>query len=192
MTPQTNFIIAGAMLAVIFAGSASSASANGFRFEVHGGWDRPVTEGAGDNGLLYGLGIGYDVGLAKGVFAGVEANADFSTTRECADAVLVSGDRLCVKAGRDLSLIARAGVEVAPGSKLYALAGWTNARFRADYSLPSGISTSEGQNIDGWRIGAGFQQDIGKGLHAKLEYRYSDYQQDRSRHQIVAGLGISF
>lgn len=192
MTAQTNFLIAGAMLAVIFTASASSASANGFRVELHGGWDRPVAEGTGDSGLLYGFGVGYDVGLSKNVFAGVEANADFSTTRECADAVLVSGDRLCVKAGRDLSLIARAGVEVAPGSKLYALAGWTNARFRADYSLPSGTSTSESQNLDGWRIGAGFQQSLGTGLHAKLEYRYSDYQEDRSRHQIVAGLGVSF
>jgi outer membrane immunogenic protein len=192
MTIHTNFLIAGIALAAMVAGSASSASANGFRVELHGGWDRTVSEGTRDNGVLYGLGVGYDFGIGKGVFAGVEANADFSSTRECADGVLVTGDRLCVKAGRDLSLIARAGVEVAPGSKLYALAGWTNARFRADYTLPSGTSTSEGQNLDGWRIGAGFQQNLGKGLHAKLEYRYSNYRQDRDRHQIVAGFGISF
>jgi outer membrane immunogenic protein len=184
--------ITGLALAGIAAATSTSALASGPRIEAHGGWDRIDTTDGRDNGVLYGIGLGYDFDIAKNVFAGVEANADFSTAKECESGAIVAGDTLCVKASRDLSLIARAGVEVASGSKLYALGGWTNARFRATYTSPAGDLTRDGQNVDGWRVGAGFQQDLGQGLHAKLEYRYSDYGDNDRRHQVVAGFGLTF
>ncbi len=185
-------LISGIATAGALAVTSTSAHASGPRIEVHGGWDRIETVDGNDTGALIGLGLGYDFDLASNVFAGLEANADFSTAKECESGAIVAGDKLCVKAGRDLSLIARAGVEVAPGSKLYALGGWTNARVRAVYTSPTDEVTREGQNEDGWRVGAGFQQALGKGLHAKLEYRYSDYGDDDRRHQVVAGFGLTF
>lgn len=188
---RTSFII-GLAVSGIAAVTSTSALANGPRIEAHGGWDRADSSDGRDDGVLYGIGLGYDFDLAKNIFAGVEANADFSTAKECEAGAIVTGDELCVKASRDLSLIARAGVEVAPGSKLYVLGGWSNARFRATYTSPTGEVTRDGQNHDGWRAGAGFQQDLGQGLHAKLEYRYSDYGDDDRRHQVVAGFGLTF
>lgn len=190
-TNRISFIIGLAILGMA-AATSTSAHANGPRVEVHGGWDRIDTAEGKDSGALIGIGLGYDFDLAKNIFAGVEANADFSTAKECESGAIVAGDRLCVRASRDLSLIARAGVEVAPGSKLYALGGWTNARLRATYTAPTGEVTRDGENVNGWRLGAGFQQDLGKGLLAKLEYRYSDYGDDDRRHQVVAGFGLTF
>lgn len=184
--------ITGLAIIGMAAATGTSAHASGPRIEVHGGWDRIDTADGNDTGALIGIGLGHDFDLARNVFAGLEANADFSTARECEADALVAGDSLCVKASRDLSLIARAGVEVAPGSRLYALGGWTNARFRAVYTSQTGEVTREAQNADGWRVGAGFQQDLGKGLHAKLEYRYSDYGDNDNRHQVVAGFGLTF
>jgi len=192
MKTNTISLMTGLALAGIAAVTSTSAAASGPRIEAHGGWDRLNGADGRDSGVLYGIGLGYDFDIAKNVFAGVEANADFSTAKECESGAIVAGDELCVKASRDLSLIARAGVEVAPGSKLYALGGWTNARVRATYTAPDGEVTREGQNLDGWRVGAGFQQAIGQGLHAKLEYRYSDYGDDDTRHQVVAGFGLTF
>lgn len=184
--------ILAVLLATLAAGNATCAAANGLRLEAHGGWDRPVSDGVKSNGLMYGIGAGYDLAIGDKLFAGIEANADFSTARECATGVVAAGDKLCVRAGRDLSLLARAGVEVAPGSRLYALAGWTNARVRGDYKPATGALVSSAQTLDGWRIGAGFQQDLGSGVYAKLEYRYSDYADGDNRHQLVAGFGIRF
>jgi outer membrane immunogenic protein len=192
MTTRNTILPLAMLLAIAAAGTTSSACAKGFRLEAHGGWDRAQSDGVKSDGVLYGIGAGYDVDLGKGLFAGIEANADFSTAKECANGIIAAGDRLCVRAGRDLSLIARAGVEVQPGSSLYALAGWTNARVRGEYKPATGPVVNEAQNLDGWRVGAGFQQQLGKGLYAKLEYRYSDYQDGDNRHQVVAGFGITF
>ena len=180
------------LLITLAASHTTGACAQGLRLEAHGGWDRAQSDGVKSDGLLYGLGVGYDIKLGKQLFAGVEANADFSSARECATSIIAAGDRLCVRAGRDISLIARAGIEVKPGSSLYALAGWTNARVRGEYKPATGPVINEAQNIDGWRIGAGFQQELGKRLYAKLEYRYSDYDAGDNRHQVVAGFGIRF
>lgn len=180
------------LLAVLAAGATGSASAKGLRLEAHGGWDRAQSEGVKSDGLLYGIGAGYDLRLGGGAFVGVEANADFSTARECASGIIAAGDRLCVRAGRDLSLVARAGFDVKPGSSLYALAGWTNARVRGEYKPATGPVESEAQNLDGWRLGAGFQQDLGGGLYTKLEYRYSNYGDGDNRHQVLAGIGFAF
>lgn len=180
------------LLIALAAGNTTSACAQGLRLEAHGGWDRAQSDGVKSDGLLYGLGVGYDFNLGRGLFAGIEANADLSTASECANGIIAAGDRLCVRAGRDLSLIARAGIELKPGSSLYALAGWTNARVRGEYKPATGAVVSEAQNLDGWRIGAGFQQQLGDRLYAKLEYRYSDYDSGDNRHQLLMGFGINF
>jgi outer membrane immunogenic protein len=189
------FLAAAAMVATgtIFSATATPAQAQGFRIEAHGGWDRASTDGVRGSGVTYGVGAGYDAMLGRGLFAGIEGNADFSTVKECVANALVAGDELCSRAGRDLSGAVRLGAEVAPGSRLYALAGYTNARFRIDYTLPAGgAATRESGNLDGVRLGAGFEQVLGQGVYSKVEYRYSNYEGGTDRHQVIAGVGIRF
>jgi len=181
------FFLALAPIA-LFAGVAP-AQAEGFRAELHGGWDHPRGGGESDNGLLYGVGVGYDLPIGSAMFAGVEANLEDSTARDCVGA---GGVRSCLSAGRDISLGGRIGWNVSEKGKLYALAGYTNARFKSSVTSASGAKSSESDNLDGFRLGAGYEHQISGGLYGKAEYRYSNYEAGLSRHQILFGVGTRF
>lgn len=140
--------------AVIALGvTASPASAEGFRAEVHGGWDRVQGAEQEDDGILYGIGLGYDLNVGRNAFAGVDLSFDDSTTKECETGVDLAGDVACLPAGRDLAAGIRGGVNVGERGKVYALAGYTNARFRFSYTNPAGATASEADNLDGFRLG---------------------------------------
>ena len=47
-------------------------------------------------------------------------------------------------------------------------------------------------DLDGFRLGAGLQYLIGNGGYVGAEYRYSNYEQDFTRNQIVATFGYRF
>src|SRR5918994_53040 len=83
------YLYALASVAVL-AAAAAPASAEGFRAEIHGGWDH------------------------------VRAN-----------------DAACIHAKRDLAAAVRLGYKVGERGTLYALAGYSNARFRFDYTTPA-------------------------------------------------------
>lgn len=183
-----NILVAAAAVAAL---SSTAASAQGLYAEIHGGWDNVSVAGESDDGIAYGAAIGYELPVSDKAFVGLEASADDSSTKECMNDVLALGDRACVIAGRDLSVVARAGFEVAAGSQLYALAGYTNARIKLTYT--DGVNTgSIADNGDGFRFGAGYKRVLGGSTYAKAEYRYSNYESDFSRHQVLFGLGMNF
>ena len=177
--------------AAALALAASPASAQTVRAEVHGGWDH-VGDDVNADGLTYGIGVGVDFQLAPRVVAGVEANLDFSSADQCGTSVLAAGDVLCVEARRDISAVGRLGYQVSDNGMVYALAGYTNGRFRVDYDPAAGPLVSTSENLDGLRLGAGYQHGFGNGLYSKVEYRYSNYEAGIERHQVIAGLGIAF
>jgi outer membrane immunogenic protein len=176
--------------AVIAATVSVPAFASGMRVEAHGGYDRVQFAGDHRDGAMYGIGVGYDHAMGA-MFVGVEANAEDSSTKVCESDVIVVGDRACARTGRDLSIGVRSGWNLNPTSKLYVLAGYTNARIKVSYTDASG-TVSDGANGDGVRVGAGLQYGFGTGLFGKVEYRYSNYESDFSRHQVVAGVGVEF
>jgi outer membrane immunogenic protein len=171
--------------------SPASAQTTG-RVEIHGGWDHAGDSGVDGDGIAYGIGAGIDFQLAPRVVAGVEANLDFSTADECGSSVIAAGDVLCVEAGRDISAVGRLGYQVSSNGMVYALAGYTNGRFRIDYDPANGPLVSTRDNLDGIRVGAGYQHNFANGLYSKVEYRYSNYEAGLERHQVIAGLGIAF
>ncbi|WCT75102.1 outer membrane beta-barrel protein [Sphingomonas naphthae] len=169
--------------------AAAPASAQGVRAEIHGGWDR-VSGGGHDDGIVYGVGLGYDHAIGRKLTLGIEANADESSVKECQSAGTV---RACAKAGRDLSVAARLGHKVSETGTLYALAGYTNARVTG--SLIAGIvptATRFSDTLDGVRVGVGYEQAISGKLYAKAEYRYSNYEGGTERHQLLTGIGVRF
>ena len=181
-----------ALCGLLALAAASPAAAEGFRAEVHGGWDRLSTNDMEDSGVVYGVGFGYDWNVGGNGFVGLDFSVDDSTMKECETSALVANDRLCVRAGRDLAAGIRGGFNVSPDGKLYALAGYTNARFKASYTTPAGVTTRDAENLDGFRLGAGYQHALGSQAYGKVEYRYSNYEADTSRHQVLVGLGMNF
>jgi len=191
------YLYAFAAVAAI-AAAAAPASAEGFRAEIHGGWDHvraddnAVNTNDSDSGIVYGIGLGYDVRVAPKVELGLDLSADLSSMEECESSVIVANDQACLDAGRDLAAAVRLGYKVSDRGTLYALAGYTNARFRFEYTTPAGVTTRDGRNLDGFRLGAGYQHDFGKRMYAKAEYRYSNYEADVTRHQALIGVGVKF
>jgi outer membrane immunogenic protein len=159
-----------ALLAALAAFSASPAYASGeARVEIQLGYD----DIGGESGVTYGSVLGYDMDFGSTAFAGVEVGVANSTIKE-----------LGVTADRDLSVSGRFGIELSERGKIYALLGYSNQQFSAP-----GLGHS---NLDGIRVGAGYQHDIAKNLYGKVEYRYTNYELGVDRHTVVAGLGARF
>ncbi|MDF7777462.1 outer membrane beta-barrel protein [Sphingomonas sp. AOB5] len=193
-------LAAGTALATPAFAQDADAPFTGPRAEGVIGWDR-VDDGTinganGTDGVVFGGAVGYDFQVG-GAVLGFEGEATGATTKETESNVLVVGDQLRVRAGRDLYVGGRVGFTVGENTLLYAKGGYTNARIETRYT--SGATTVEtGDNVDGWRLGAGAEIKLGGNLYVKGEYRYSRYDDtngtgiDLKRHQVVGGVGIRF
>jgi outer membrane immunogenic protein len=179
-------------LAATAAFTATPAAAEGFRAEIHGGWDMLSADGDEESGIVYGIGLGYDLPIGEKMEIGLDLSADLASTEECETGAVVANDKACIDARRDLAAAIRLGYKVTENGTLYALAGYTNARFRAEYTSPAGVVSRESSNFDGFRLGAGYQQGLGNRAYGKVEYRYSNYENDLSRHQVLLGVGVTF
>lgn len=209
-----------ASTAAAFAAPAMAQSANGPfdgpRVGVIAGYDglRPgrgsdssISSDNGADGFLYGADLGYDHQMGRFVL-GAEGEVSGSTAKTADDPNTT--DALGygrAKAGRDLYAGVRAGYLVGPSTMLYAKGGYTNARLDLTANN-AGTETGQHFNLDGYRVGAGVEQAIGRNTYAKLEYRYSNYGNARleyangantdnfnvntDRHQVVAGVGFRF
>jgi outer membrane immunogenic protein len=171
---------------------ATPAAAEGFRAEIHTGLDVVAADDDSETGIMYGIGLGYDFAITPKMELGVNLSADLASTEGCESSAIVANDRACFDAKRDLAAALRLGYKVSEQGTIYALAGYTNARFRAAYTTPAGVTTRDSANFDGFRLGAGYQHDFGEKLYGKVEYRYSNYEGNIERHQALLGLGVKF
>jgi outer membrane immunogenic protein len=171
---------------------ASPAAAEGFRAEIHTGVDVVSAGGDSETGIMYGVGLGYDIAVSEKVELGLDLSADLASTEGCVTGAVVANDKACVDAKRDLAAAIRVGYKVSDQGTIYALAGYTNARFRATYTTPANVTTRASANADGFRLGAGYEHAFGEKVYGKVEYRYSNYEGDISRHQGLIGLGVKF
>jgi outer membrane immunogenic protein len=202
-----NVLFAASALAALAIASPAMAQNedkpfNGPRVEGVVGWDRVSDDsiyGAKKDGVVGGVAAGYDFQAGHVVF-GVEGEGTIASTKDQDSGVLVAGDSLRVKAGRDLYAGGRIGFTLGNNALLYAKGGYTNARINEHYTAPGtpGINISDHDDLDGWRAGAGVEVKLGGKVYAKAEYRYSDYSSDSGlgldvkRNQVVGGLGVRF
>lgn len=191
---MNKFVALSAVAAAALAATPAAAQApQGPRVEALVGYDalRVDIEDTGipgsndirfkDEGVLYGLGVGYDFALSEAASLGVDLEATDSNTKESN----VAGT---LKTGRDLYAGARVSFPLgADGSNVYLKGGYTNARFTAEDSL-----VSDSENLKGYRVGAGAQFALRGRAYIGGEYRFSDYEQDVSRHQVALTLGTRF
>lgn len=166
------------------------------------GLDHVVASGGGGtkDGVVYGGVVGVDSTIGSNTILGVEAEIDGSTTSVSQTSLLVPNDFAKISIGRDLYIGVRAGVKVSPKLLAYVKGGYTNARLKATYRS-GGTTTTDGQNFDGYRLGAGVETAVGR-ARLRLEYRFSNYNDLRingvatgvspQRHQIVAGVLFGF
>ena len=134
--------------------------------------DGTDSESKGD--VVYGGVLGYDFDLGQAVL-GVEAELSDSGVSVSETDVVATGDSLTLSADRDIYVGIRAGAKVGSNVLLYAKGGYVNGRIKAHYQSGATV-VNDGQNMDGFRLGAGLEYSFGK-FALRGEYRYSDYGQ---------------
>lgn len=190
------FLAAAAAAPALLAAAPAAAQVapaptfTGLRVEGLAGFDRSQASGTHDDGVLYGAALGYDMQM-RGFVVGVEGELNDSTVKDCYGASTLADPRVCASAKRDIYVGGRVGEVVGQRALLYVKAGYTNGRYRLGYD--DGVDAyGYSKNLDGIRLGAGAEYAVGPNSYVKAEYRYSNYQDDVSRHQIVGGFGFRF
>jgi len=163
-----------------FAQEEAKANFEGAYVGALFGWDHADDGTDSGDGIVGGAVVGYDF-QASNIVLGVEAEANYASTKDC-----VGGS--CVEAGRDLYAGGRVGMPVSPSTMVYAKAGYTNAVLK----VTANGSTVASQKLDGVRGGVGIETTTDGGLFGRVEYRYSNYELGVSRHQGVVAIGIRF
>lgn len=146
--------------------------------------DFGVDEKLKDNDLFYGIGGGYDFAVSPSMSAGVDVElsdsnnkADFDDGEENAE----------IRTGRDAYVGGRLTFPVSPAANVYVKGGYTNLKIKGEVE-----DVEDSFNLDGYRLGAGGQFGIGGGAYVGGEYRFSDYEDDLTRHQFALSLGTRF
>jgi outer membrane immunogenic protein len=170
-----------------------AAPFTGFRADLLAGYDNLKGNGGGRDGIAYGGSAGYDFQIGSAV-AGIEGEYLDSDTKGCETAFLTANDTICASGKRDLYVGGRLGFAAAPRTLLYAKAGYSNAKVRVNYTDPTTPANNfrVSDELDGIRVGAGVEQQLGTNLYAKAEYRYSNYESGIERHQVLGGVGFRF
>lgn len=209
-------LLAGATVATPALAQDASSTFTGPRVEAILGYDHTGAGSSIDNdngnddqkidGLLYGVGAGYDVNLGSAV-VGVEGEYTDSTSKSSRSDFSDQFGYGRVKQGRDLYIGARAGILANPQTLIYVKGGYTNTKLGV-LAGDTNQSTDTSFKLDGWRLGAGVERAISANTFAKVEYRYSKYDSahidymdgatssefdvDTDRHQVVASVGYRF
>lgn len=79
----------------------------------------------------------------------------------------------------DVSVLARIGMKPARNVLVYGLGGYSHLDFDAGTS-------------DGFKLGLGAEMALGKGLTARLETRYGNYEDGLDLYQTAVGIGYRF
>jgi outer membrane immunogenic protein len=183
--------VLSAVIAVGFAlpCAAQAEGFNGFRIEGRTGYDNNSGGGVSAGGILGGVGIGYDAEIGKGIVAGVEADLDFASTKYLVDLGSAAGS---INAQRDIEASVRVGFKAASSTLIYVKGGYSNGAYKVQ-AEGVGFSVSESAKADGYRLGAGVEQLLGKHGYVKAEYRYTNYSSaEIKRNQLVLAAGWRF
>lgn len=142
--------------------------------------------------------IGYDHMVTDGLLVGVEAG--FGKPLAERQRVVLGGDALSVKLGREWLAGVRIGTPVTPSTLIFATAGYSNAGSSVVYESAAGDSVDrqvfEGSE-GGFAWGAGIEQVIRGRAYVSAAFRsahYGDarYQDDVDRTQVRLGIGVRF
>lgn len=195
-TAATIVTLAGVSFAATPAHAQSFA---GPRVELNTGYDSlRVNDGVAAtpdtlDALRVGGALGYDVAVGKGVIVGAEAGFGYDIAGSKS---WVQGNTATrVTAGYDFDVSLRAGVKVGPTSLVYVKGGYANSQARARLTVGGTTGTTTTRikdDADGYRLGAGVEQAFGENVYAKAEYRFTDYGDKFTRHQLMVGLGYRF
>lgn len=160
-----------ALFAFAYASFGSVAWASGGNADFHLGGSRECAwVGCTNTEYTYGVALGYDADIGKHAFIGAQAMLD---------SIKSEGDSYA-----NYGVVARIGARSEDNSRIYALGGYAAQNFGFDAGTWAG-----------WRLGAGYEQTVGKDVFIKIEYRYSEYSkygESINQNTGIIGFGTRF
>jgi outer membrane immunogenic protein len=147
----------------------------------NGVWESPThlfnLDGLSSQGATGTLTVGYDrqvhPGLVIGVFGDYTfGDLDTDVTLNIFDAFTA---RLGAHLGDTWSVGARIGLVRSCCTMWYALAGYTQSELGWDLHVDGYKVASGSEDLKGYFIGGGVEQQLGRGLSLKLEYRFTSF-----------------
>ena len=109
-----------------------------------------------------------------------------------ASACLLGRPNVNANMGVNFSAMARAGFKVADSTLLYGGLGYANQNVKYYITPVGGVTVEDSQSYGGFRLAAGIEQAFGESFYGKVEYRYTNYQDDVSTNQVWGGFGMRF
>ncbi len=193
---KTLYAAASAAALFAFAAPAAAAPVSGGRVEAIVGYDAvdaTLDDGTNDfdfdqSGIVFGVGVGYDFAVGENSALGIDLEASTTTADASVTDTGVTGE---IDPGRDLYAGVRFTTGLSDNVNLFVGAGYTNQRITATVTAGN-VTEEESANADGVRGRLGLQFGFGSNAYATIEYRYSNYEADLTRHQAVGGIGFRF
>lgn len=135
-----------------------------------------------DNGGLSVAGrLGADTTIGTGAFLGLGVGVGESGGKDCLGLA-------CAYIGRDLSAELRLGGITKGGSKIYAIAGYSNISVK----VKSGAITLLSYKDGGITGGAGFETALGSKTFLRTEFRYTNYGGGDYVTSVMPTIGFKF
>ena len=188
-----------ATAAVTLSATASAADFTGPRVDIHVGRDKindlrdRTAPGKPDaDGVAFGGQVGYDTALTDKLTIGAEAGVDFSNA-----SVAYTSDstifpfRNRIGALRDLSAGARLGVKASDNMLVYGGVAYTNAGLNSYFRDDTGAERSRSK-LDGYRLSGGALIGLTEKVALKAEYRWSNYEGNVTRSNVLVGASYRF
>jgi outer membrane immunogenic protein len=125
------------------------------------------------DGLTGGVFAGYNAMVGSGIIIGVEGEVNLSSAN---DRIYVPSPGYGAKVEQDwdASVRVKAGVD-AGGVMPYVTGGIAFGRVKTYGWTDWGYQDRNSDTLTGWTIGAGVETAISGNIHARLQYRYTDY-----------------
>ncbi len=161
------------------------------------------------DGVEYGASIGYDFAAGTNLVVGAEAEiTESSASRDNNNSQPTVFNLGRVDAGRQYYFGGRVGYAMSPDTMVYVKGGYSNARFNLQ-GTDGTTNLRQRLDTDGYRVGAGVQQNVGTNAFVKVEYKYTNlgkgefdfngntpdssrFDIDTDRHSVMAGVGVRF
>jgi outer membrane immunogenic protein len=181
--PRTDLppFIAGPSWTGFYLGGGLGAGAETRRVNANPGGATLNIDGLGGGGILASIHGGADYQVLPQAVIGVLAEGTWSNmTGSMSAQVTGANANVSSKSDLGLAILARAGVLATPSSLLYAVGGYAGQNFRTTGSAAAGgamANFSRDDYFNGWTVGAGMETLLGGSWAAKLEYRYSQFEQ---------------
>ncbi|MEZ5790282.1 MAG: outer membrane beta-barrel protein [Nitratireductor sp.] len=128
-----------------------------------------VFNGIGGEGLFTEFSVGYDWQLANNWVVGV--GADYRMSGISTD-LSVAGLSASINDDHGYDIIARLGYKTDDATLVYGLAGYAKQHFELETNAGFGLDW----NLHGWIAGAGIETALNDRWTAKIEYRYTEFE----------------